>query len=145
MDGGSVADRIVTARDRSTSNVCSEFQKFQWPGAWTSPCVLAWGTWPDTEVSHLLRFNDGCWKSCIQSEIGTQRAMPYDLALFVNTLELQNFTMLQQLQHAAREYMMCSGKSWFDERGEEHRVPTNGSAWHRHAHRSIFGFAHGCR
>ena len=119
MEGGNAANRIAHARDRSTSNRCSEFQKFNYPLAWTVPCVLAWEAWPDTKVKHLEQFHDGCWKSCIQSEIGTQRAMPLNLALFVNALELHNFTKLQQLQPAAHEYMLCGGKSWWDKSGEQ--------------------------
>jgi hypothetical protein len=70
MHKGSVENRIGHARDRSTSNRCPQFQKDEWPTAWTVPCVLAWITWRDTHVSHLERFADGCWKSCIASTIG---------------------------------------------------------------------------
>ena len=69
---GLVKNRIANARDRSTSNRCTEFQKINWPCGWTVPCVLAWEPWPDTGVSYLKEFKtDGCWKSCLPGKIGT--------------------------------------------------------------------------
>ena len=64
---GSVKNRIANARDRSTSRRCTEFQKMNWPCGWTVPCVLAWEPWPDTEVSYLEAFADGCWKVACQA------------------------------------------------------------------------------
>lgn len=119
MDGGSARDRIHNARDRSTSNRCLEFQQKQWPTGWTVPCVLAWEPWPDTAVSHLERFTDGCWKSCIASDIGTQRDMPDNMSLIINREELGSYIDLQNIEPEAYFYMVCGGKTRTDADGKE--------------------------
>ena len=122
MDGGSARNRIANARDRSTSNRCLEFQVYNWPTGWTVPCVLAWEPWSDTNVSHLTQFADGCWKSCIPSDIGTQRHMPYNMSLIINAQELRFYTVLQDIQLEA-QYMICGGKTWWDAHGTEQCDP----------------------
>ena len=119
MAGRSAHHRIANARDRSTSNRCLEFQLNKWPTGWTVPCVLAWEPWPDTKVSHLKQFADGCWKSCIASNKGTQRHMPYNMALIINSAELRSYSVLQDIQPEAQLFMVCGGKTWLDAHGEE--------------------------
>ena len=115
MDGGPARNRITHARDRSTSNRCLEFQKNMWPTTWTVPCVLAWEPWPDTVVSPLEEFSDGCWKSCIAGNIDTQRDMPYKMSLIINYGELASYKVLQEIQPKAQLYMICGGKQWWGE------------------------------
>ena len=134
MDGGSARDRISNARDRSTSSRCHEFQIKMWPTAWTVPCVLAWKPWPDTHAAHMERFTDGCWKSCIESTIGTQRDMPYNMMLIINSGELHSYNVLQDIMYppknkihvgpAAQLYMICGGKTWWADDGNEQRDST---------------------
>ena len=124
VSGGSARHRISNARDRSTSNRCIEFQKNMWPTGWTVPCVLAWEPWPDTRVSTLVEYADGSWKSCIASNIGTLRDMPYNMCLVINGQELRTYSILQNIQPEAQLYMICGGKTWYDARSREHRDPT---------------------
>ena len=120
--GGSVKNRIANARDRSTSSRCTEFQKINWPCGWTVPCVLAWEPWPDTEVSYLEAFADGCWKSCLPGSIGDCREMPYNVSVFVHSGELQSYTSLQELHEsgAHSHTMVCGGRTWWDAHEERH-------------------------
>ena len=119
IDGGSVRNRITHARDRSTSSRCLEFQNNMWPTGWTVPCVLAWEPWPDSEVSHLQKFKDGSWKSCIPSDIGIQRSMPYNMNLIINAQELRSYVALQGIQLQAQLYMVCGGRTKWDAAGTE--------------------------
>ena len=111
IDGGNAYDRIVHARDKSSSMRCLEFQLLNYPSAWTVPCVLAWEAWPDTSVTHLEQYDDGCWLSCIQEHIGARRDLPSDCALFVSARELHNYTKLWCLQmlDISHLYMLCCG------------------------------------
>ena len=92
---------------------CLEFQLLNYPSAWTVPCVLAWeAVSPDTILTHLEQYDDGCWLSCIQEHIGARRDLPSDCALFVSARELHNYTKLWYLQMLgiSHLYMLCGGK-----------------------------------
>ena len=135
MQGGPPSDRITHARNRSTPSRCFQFRINKWPTGWTVPCVLAWKPWPDTEVSHLQQFTDGCYKSCIRSKldsamcagleavamnIGNQRHMPYNMSLFINSAEVDSYRVLQDIQPESQSYMVCGGKTWWNAETKTH-------------------------
>ena len=106
---GSGYKRIEKARNRAKVNRCPEYQALQqWPSGWSVPCVLAWVPWDNTEVTHLKRFEDDCWKSCIVAPPGTQRPLLHNVlksykALHCKTTELLSwFVVPFTTMHPAR-------------------------------------------
>ena len=81
----------------------------QWPSGWSVPCVLAWFPWPNTEVTHLKRFEDNCWKSCIVAPPGTQRHLPPHVSLIVNSGELKRYNTLHAKHDHRASFMVCGG------------------------------------
>ena len=98
-------------------------------GPWL-PCAMIFdpACLKDTAVARLLQFKDKCWKSCIHSStpvysIGTQRQMPYNMGLVINSAQLQRFSFLQAKQTEAEMYMVCGGRTFWNADGTEERQP----------------------
>lgn len=115
MSGGTASNRIADARDRCTASRCREFQRSQWLSGWTVPCVVGFVPWPDSTVSLIGGvFADGCRKCCIETLPGTIRPLPYDMSLFINCRELQDYSRVQNIPVWERRlYMVCGGQ-WND-------------------------------
>ena len=73
ISNGGLFERLLLARDRSTTNRDTEW-KFGISG-WSTPCVIAF---PAACVAALGRIGE-CWKCCIEAPVGSSMQLPTDV------------------------------------------------------------------
>jgi len=125
MAGGDSRDRVLHARDRSGTVRDEELQLHHVPCGWSTSVVLALRVWPEAVGKHLSRI-DSCWKTCVRSPVGSERHMPFDLAVLVNREEMMRYIRMGELLHSpsypmapdSHQFMVCGGKNWHDNEGE---------------------------
>ena len=87
VSNGDLFDRLLQARDRSTTNRDTEW-KFGISG-WSTPCEIAFAA---SCVASLGRTGE-CWKCCIEDPLGSSMQLPTDVMFWLMKPEYMRYRL----------------------------------------------------